>query len=105
MKSSHKLKVVALLFGAYLWAPVLAGRFAVGDCSGPRIYPVQLHATLYHIGWDLTAHDDGKPRIGLWGDMRPWFYGLKSGNRGGAHPRVRPWRPDLPASPFAADPK
>jgi hypothetical protein len=73
----------SVVVAAYLIAPLLAGAYEIGDRWGPpRIYPVSYHEALYLLGWDLTEHQEKKPRVGYWyrSELRPWFYGLPSGN-------------------------
>ena len=61
----------------YVVLPVLAGVYEIGDRRGPRIYPESFHSQLYLIGWEMTDHSEGKPRLRAHDTTtRPWFYRL-----------------------------
>lgn len=61
-----------LLIGSlYLMGPFLAGILGYVLVTGPRIYPAQLHASIYAVGATLTG-GSSKVASGL---RRPLFYG------------------------------
>ena len=76
------VSVAAAAIALYLIMPIVAGIFEIGNRWGPKIYPIWLHETLYMIAWEMSSHEGGKPRIGVWyrEEYRPWFYGMYSRN-------------------------
>ena len=56
----------------YFTLPVLAGKFEIGEKEGPRLYPVELHKTLYDWGWGRSHETEGLPASEI--KDRPWFY-------------------------------
>ena len=73
---------ITILVAAYFIAPMIAGIWEIGDCWGPKIYPVSLHQYLYTLSWKMSSASESGPRIEpYWKrEYRPWFYGMYSIN-------------------------
>ena len=76
------LASLAVLALAYLAGPVVAAIFEIGNRAGPKLYPESLHETIYMLTWELTPHEENKPRLPavFRSEYRPWFYGMYSKN-------------------------
>jgi hypothetical protein len=70
------LLILVSLAGCYALGPCVAGSRAIGDRSGPVIYPEALHESIYIIAHEGSYNE--KPRVPLdtWMYDRPLFYGL-----------------------------
>lgn len=69
------LLIAGIILIIYLAMPIVAGVYEIGNRSGPILYPSDVHAELYLIGWE-AAGNEGKPREPFGHPPRPWFYGL-----------------------------
>lgn len=72
--------IIAALLFLYLLAPVNAGYNAFGDRYGPKIYPLEVHHTLYDIGFILRCGYILKHDIFWKEEDRPWIYGMYDAN-------------------------
>jgi len=70
-------KNLALTVILYLFFPLVAGLFAIGDRDGPKIYLSSYHTVLYMITYEWARSE--KPRENPFYD-RPWFYGFPESN-------------------------
>jgi len=71
--------IVVIIILIWLALPVIAGMCKLGEPDGPKIYPAELHNSLYGLGH--SAAGKGKPQASFfksWLYERPWFYGMET---------------------------
>lgn len=69
---------IAIIIFIWLAMPVIAGMFKIGEPAGPKIYPREMHKSLYKMGNNAAGNDElDFSFYKEWIYERPWFYGMK----------------------------
>ena len=69
---------VVIIILIWLAMPVIAGMFKIGDPDGPKIYPREIHQSLFKMGHTAAGHGNPSPSFYKeWLYERPWFYGME----------------------------